>query len=71
MTPFTQYLVPRLQTAGRSLRLEGLLILTNDGRRMRSQTQSTRRGKRTVQVEGEATIEMCAALERGVKLKDG
>ena len=37
---------------------------------MRSQTQSTAENVR-VQVEGEATIEMRAALERGVKLKDG
>ena len=52
---------------------EGLLILTNDGALQDQIANPKYKEWKTywVQVEGEATIEMCSALEQGVKLKDG
>lgn len=70
-----QYLsAPGYRAAGRlDYDSEGLLILTNDGTLQDEIANPKHKAWKTywVQVEGEATIEMCAALERGVKLKDG
>ena len=70
-----QYLsAPGYRAAGRlDYDSEGLLILTNDGVLQDQIANPKHKAWKTywVQVEGEATIEMCAALERGVKLKDG
>ena len=65
---------PGYRAAGRlDYDSEGLLILTNDGALQDQIANPKHKAWKTywVQVEGEATIEMCAALERGVKLKDG
>ena len=70
-----QYLsAPGYRAAGRlDYDSEGLLILTNDGTLQDEIANPKHKAWKTywVQVEGEATIEMCASLERGVKLKDG
>lgn len=66
--------VPDYRAAGRlDYDSEGLLILTKDGALQDQIANPKHKAWKTywVQVEGEATIEMCAALERGVKLKDG
>ena len=65
---------PGYRAAGRlDYDSEGLLILTNDGGLQDQITNPKHKEWKTywVQVEGEATPEMCRALEGGVKLKDG
>ena len=70
-----QYLsAPGYRAAGRlDYDSEGLLILTNDGTLQDQIANPKNKAWKTywVQVEGEATMAMCAALKRGVKLKDG
>ena len=74
-TTLAQYLsAPGYRAAGRlDYDSEGLLILTNDGTLQDQIANPKHKVWKTywVQVEGEATIEMCAALEQGVRLKDG
>ncbi len=70
-----QYLsAPGYRAAGRlDYDSEGLLILTNNGNLQDQIANPKHKAWKTywVQVEGEATIEMCAALEQGVKLREG
>lgn len=65
---------PAVYPAGRlDFETEGLVVLTDDGRLQARIAEPSRklRKRYRVQVEGTATSEQMAALENGVRLKDG